>query len=358
MAKETGFIETKQPEAETNPIKKDVDGFKAENKDIFQTKDFATAKYRNNLPQLSDEIFLTDGGLETTLVFHKNVNLSYFASFPLLEKSTGIQLLRDYYRQYAALAKDLEIGFILESVTWRANPDWALKLGYSEKTLNKANRQAISFLEEIRSEFETEKSKMVISGCVGPRGDGYSPLKIMSAPEAQAYHSAQINVFSETQADIVSGFTLNYVEEAVGIALAAQSAKIPAIISFTVETDGKLPSGQTLKEAIEKTDEVTDAFPAYYMINCAHPTHFENVIATDETWVSRIRGIRANSSVKSHAELDESDALDEGNPAEMGHQYRELFGKLKNLRILGGCCGTDFRHIQEIAKACVNRSSN
>jgi S-methylmethionine-dependent homocysteine/selenocysteine methylase len=358
MAKETAFIETKQSGGGTNLIKKDAAGLEVENKHIFQTKEFAPAKYRNDLPQLSDDIFLTDGGLETTLIFHKGVDLPYFASFPLLEKPAGIQLLRDYYRQYAALARNLEVGFIFESVTWRANPDWAAKLGYSEKTLNEANRQAINFLNEIRKEFETEKSKMVISGCVGPRGDGYSPLKMMTAAEAQEYHRAQINVFSETQADMVSGFTLNYVEEAIGIALAAKSAKIPAVLSFTVETDGNLPSGQTLKEAIEKTDKATDDFPAYYMINCAHPTHFENVVTNDEPWLRRIRGIRANSSVKSHAELNESDALDEGNPAELGQQYQGLLGKLTNLRILGGCCGTDFRHIQEIAKACIHRSSN
>jgi S-methylmethionine-dependent homocysteine/selenocysteine methylase len=313
------------------------------------------AKYRNNLPQLSDEIFLTDGGLETTLIFHEGVELPHFMSFPLLENRIGKHRLREYFRPYVQLARDLEVGFILESVTWRANADWGAKLGYSEKALADLNRLAIDFLCEIRDEFETEKSKIIISGCVGPRGDGYNPSNIMSTKEAHQYHAAQICTFSETQADMISAFTLNYVEEAIGIAQAAKSAGIPSVISFTVETDGKLPTGQMLKEAIETVDKETGNAPAYFMINCAHPTHFENVLTADEPWLQKIRGIRANSSAKSHAELDESEELDEGNRAELGGQYRELLKRLKNLNIFGGCCGTDFRHVKEIAGACVTR---
>jgi S-methylmethionine-dependent homocysteine/selenocysteine methylase len=274
-------------------------------------------------------------------------------SFPLLENEAGVSRLREYFRPYARLARDLKVGFILESVTWRANADWGAKIGYSEEALADVNRKAIDLLCEIRDEYETEKTKMVISGCVGPRGDGYNPSNMMLAEEARVYHAPQIKVFSETKADMISAFTLNYIEEAIGIAQAAKSANIPSVISFTVETDGNLPSGQTLKEAIESVDKATGNAPAYYMINCAHPTHFESVLTADESWLQRICGIRANSSVKSHAELDESEELDEGNPFELGQQYRELLGKLKNLKVFGGCCGTDFRHVKEIAGACV-----
>ncbi|HEX8288632.1 MAG TPA: homocysteine S-methyltransferase family protein [Pyrinomonadaceae bacterium] len=315
-----------------------------------------TAKYRNNLPQLAEGIFLTDGGLETTLIFHKKLELPHFMAFPLLETEEGVRHLRDYYVPFVSLARDLKVGFVLESVTWRANSDWGEKIGYSENALAELNRQAIDFLRGIRDEFETEKSKIVISGCIGPRGDGYVPTNAMSSAEAENYHRAQIRAFSETAADMVSAFTLNYVEEAIGITRAAKSAKMPVVISFTVETDGKLPSGQTLKEAIEAVDRETDFYPAYYMVNCAHPTHFESVLKQDESWTKRIRGIRANSSRKSHAELDESIELDEGNPAELGQQYRELVGRLKSLNVVGGCCGTDFRHIKEIAGACLQRS--
>lgn len=329
--------------------------FKDESRQTFTARTSTRAKYRNDLPQTANDVFLTDGGLETTLIFHQGLDLPYFAAFPLLKNSAGVRQLREYYRQYAALARDLAVGFILESVTWRANADWGVKLGYSEKALADVNRRSIEFLREIRDEHETEKSKMVISGCVGPRGDGYNPSKMMTAAAAQDYHAAQIGVFSETEADMISAFTINYVEEAVGIARAAKSAGIPAVISFTVETDGRLPSGQTLADAIKNVDGATDAYPAYFMINCAHPTHFAGVLETDELWLQRIRGVRANSSTKSHAELDESDALDEGDPAELGRQYGRLTDKLKNLKIFGGCCGTDFRHVREIADACVVR---
>jgi S-methylmethionine-dependent homocysteine/selenocysteine methylase len=354
MEKAENFNNRKQLDETTADITNSND-VRNGSKRTSQKRVFETAKYRNNLPQLSDEIFLTDGGLETTLIFHEKVELPLFSSFPLLETQSGVHQLQRNLRPFVTLARDLEVDFILESATWRANADWGKKLGYSEKALANVNRKAIDFLSEIRDEFETEKSKMVISGCVGPRGDGYSPSNMMSVSEAEQYHTAQIRTFSETPADMISAFTLNYVEEAIGIVQAAKSARIPSVISFTVETDGKLPTGQTLKEAIETVDEATDNSPAYFMINCAHPTHFESVLTNDEPWLQRIRGIRANSSVKSHAELDESEELDEGNPVELSRQYRELLKKLKNLNIFGVCCGTDFRHVKEIAGTCIVR---
>ncbi len=311
------------------------------------------AKYRNKLPQLSNGIFLTDGGIETTLIFHEGLELPDFAAFHLLRDKEGYEALRKYFRTYAALARNYEVGFILESPTWRANLDWGMNLDYSEKELADVNRKAIDLLKEIRNEFEDEKTKMVISGCIGPRGDGYNPTNVMSAEEARQYHTAQISIFSETDADMVTAITMNYVEEAIGITKAAKSVGMPVVISFTVETDGKLPTGQTLKDAIESVDEATSNTPAYYMINCAHPAHFESVLIADEPWLERIRGIRANASTKSHAELNDSEELDEGNPVELGRQHRELLSKLKNLNVLGGCCGTDHRHVEEICKVCI-----
>ena len=310
-------------------------------------------KYRSQLPQLTTSFFLTDGGIETTLIFHEGLDLPEFAAFDLLKDEAGSQALRKYFRTYAALANKYDVGLILESATWRANPDWAHQLGYSDKELADLNRQAIELLCQIRTEHETATSPMVISGCIGPRGDGYIPTAVMSAEEAQKYHTMQIETFRQTEADLVTAITMNYVEEAIGIARAAQQADLPVVISFTVETDGKLPTGQTLQEAIERVDEATERAPAYYMINCAHPRHFEHVLASDEPWVERIRGVRANASTKSHAELNESAELDEGDPVEFGQQHRALFGKLTQLSVFGGCCGTDHRHVQAICKACI-----
>jgi S-methylmethionine-dependent homocysteine/selenocysteine methylase len=311
------------------------------------------AHYRANLPQLSNDLFLTDGGLETTLIFQEGIDLPGFAAFALLKHAAGYQALVNYFRTYATLARNYQVGLVLESATWRANPDWATQLGYSSAELTEMNRQAIALLHDIRQESETEQSRMVISGCVGPRGDGYIPTDAMTADEAQRYHQPQIETFRDADADLVTAVTMNYVEEAIGITLAAQAAEMPVVISFTVETDGKLPTGQSLKDAIQQVDAVTNNGPVYYMINCAHPSHFADVLVAGEPWLERIRGLRANASTKSHAELNESETLDDGNPEELGSQYRELLGKFPQINVLGGCCGTDDRHVAAICNACL-----
>jgi S-methylmethionine-dependent homocysteine/selenocysteine methylase len=309
-------------------------------------------KYRKHLPQRSGRMFLTDGGMETTLIYHDGIDLPCFASFTLLKTPEGRELTRGYYARYAAMARRAKLGFVLESPTWRANRDWAEKLGYSLAELASANRAAIDLMVELRNQYETPSSPCVISGNIGPRGDGYNPSQFMSVVEAQAYHGEQIAVFRDTTADMVSAFTMNYINEAVGIARAAQAADLPVVLSFTVETDGRLPTGETLKDAITLVDKVTDAAPVYYMINCAHPTHFRGALATGEPWLKRIGGLRANASRRSHAELDQATKLDEGNPVEFGEQHAELRRLLPHVSVFGGCCGTDHRHVEQISLAC------
>lgn len=311
------------------------------------------AKYRHHLPQLSNELFLTDGGMETTLIFHQGLDLPEFAAFDLLKTEAGYRTIERYFHTYIQIAQQHQVGFILESATWRANPDWGTRLGYSSTALADMNRRAIALLHDIRRDYETAQTPMVISGCIGPRGDGYQADNAMTAEEAADYHRPQIETFQNTDADLVTAITMNDAEEAIGIARVAQYLEMPVVISLTVETDGHLPTGQSLKDAIVQIDEVTDQAPAYYMINCAHPTHFETALANDEPWVTRIRGIRANASQKSHAELNESETLDDGNPEELGHQYRRLLSRLPHINVLGGCCGTDHRHVEAICKACL-----
>ncbi|MCP4360907.1 MAG: homocysteine S-methyltransferase [Chloroflexi bacterium] len=310
------------------------------------------AKYRNNLPQLNGKLFLTDGGVETTLIFHDGFELPQFAAFDILKQAEGVAALRRYYKSYTAVAQAHGVGFILEAPTWRTSANWGDKLGYSTAALANANQQAIALLEDIRSEYENDSSPMVISGCIGSDGDGYTIGTMLTPEQAEQYHAAQINTFRDTKADMVTALTMTYAEEAIGLTRAAQVADMPVVISFTVETDGRLPSGQPLKEAIEQVDAATDNSPVYYMINCAHPTHFEDALAAGEQWTARIGGLRANASAMSHAELDEAEELDDGNPVELGQQYRDLRHKLGNLNVMGGCCGTDCRHIEEIIKAC------
>jgi S-methylmethionine-dependent homocysteine/selenocysteine methylase len=301
--------------------------------------------YRSGLPQLEGDLFATDGGIETTLIFHRGLDLPAFAAFVLLADEQGTEELRRYYAPYVELAGEQGMGLVLETPTWRASPRWAAELGYDETQLEELNRKAIALMEELRDGAE---GTVVISGCIGPQDDGYNPSATLSADEARDYHATQIGTFAGTAADMVTALTMTYADEAIGITRAASDVGLPAAISFTVETDGRLPSGQSLGDAITEVDDATGAGPAYYMVNCAHPTHFEAVLDTGEAWPERIRGLRANASMKSHAELDEAEDLDEGDPADLGARHAALRDKLPNLTVLGGCCGTDHRHVREI----------
>lgn len=308
-------------------------------------------RYRSDLPQLNDTLFLTDGGMETTLIYHQHQELPFFAAFTLLETLKGRQELIRYYERYLALAVRYRTGLILESPTWRANEDWGRALGHSPTSLADLNRAAMNFIAGLRSRDELAGLEVVLSGNIGPRGDGYVPNQQMKVSEAADYHAEQIMTFATTEADLVSAFTINYTEEAIGIAHAARILGMPVVISFTVETDGRLPSGDTLQCAIERIDERTNGHPAYYMINCAHPSHFIGQLDPGAAWLERVRGIRANASKLDHAALNAMTTLDEGDPAELAQRYLELRGLMPSLNIVGGCCGTDHRHVGAMVSA-------
>jgi S-methylmethionine-dependent homocysteine/selenocysteine methylase len=307
------------------------------------------SKYRDQPPQLDADVFLTDGGIETTLIFDDGIELPDFAAFVLLDDPEGREALVRYFDSYAAIAVRDGVGIVLETATWRANPDWAARRGYSLEQLDAANRDAVELLRETRQRHETADTPIVISGCIGPRGDGYQAGAQMTAEEAAAYHARQATVFAEADADLITAITMTYPAEAIGVTEAARAAGMPVVISFTVETDGTLPAGQSLAEAIDMVDRATGSYPIYYMINCAHPTHFAHTLEGDQPWAARIRGIRANASKMSHAELDAAETLDAGDPDELAQDYRALRAELPHLTVLGGCCGTNHRHISAIS---------
>lgn len=304
------------------------------------------------LPQL-DSVFLTDAGLETDLMFNHGIDLPHFASITLLSSPEGVAALENYFRGFLDLAVGKRCGVVLESATWRSSPDWAEPLGYSRSELDGLNSVAIAVLQRLRDEYLAELPAIVISGCIGPRGDGYDPGEIMSVDDARAYHSHQIGNLVTAGADQVSAITMTNVPEAIGIALAARALSIPVAISFTVETDGRLPTGGTLAAALAAVDAATDEYPAYYMINCAHPSHFVTVLESGGDWVGRIGGLRANASRCSHAELDVMSALDRGDAGELATYYREIRERFPSINVLGGCCGTDLSHVTAIANECI-----
>lgn len=300
-----------------------------------------------------DRTYLTDAGVETDMVFNRGFDLPHFASIHLLRTAAGRQALQDYFRDFLELAREAGTGCILESATWRASPDWAAPLGLSQSELSALNGDAVRMLVELKRDFATPDAPVLVSGCIGPRGDGYDPGRITSVAEARAYHGHQARILADAGADLLSAITMTNLPEAIAIAEVAREIGMAAVISFTVETDGRLPDGTSLADAIVETDRRTDGYPSHYMINCAHPTHFMAELAEQLDWTGRIGGIRANASRCSHAELDAMTELDAGDPDELAQLYRQLQRQLPALRVLGGCCGTDLRHVSAIAGRCV-----
>lgn len=250
------------------------------------------------------------------------------------------------------IAADCGVGFILETPTWRSNPDWGAELGSDAVALDRLNRDAVALCRDVRSEWAGRVAPILVSGQIGPRGDGYRAGR-MSPEEAGDYHRPQIAAFARAGADMVAAYTLSTIGEAAGITAAARAVGIPVAISFTVETDGRLASGTGLGDAIGEVDRLTSGGPDYFMVNCAHPTHFRHLFDGNPDWAARIRGIRANASTQSHAELDNATTLDDGDPADLGARYRDLRLLLPTLSVFGGCCGTDHRHVAAIAAACL-----
>ncbi|MGI9540407.1 MAG: homocysteine S-methyltransferase family protein [Miltoncostaeaceae bacterium] len=308
-------------------------------------------KHREALPQLNGRFLITDGGLETDLIFNRGFDLPAFASFPLVGDPKGREALTDYFNGFARIAREGGHGLLLESPTWRANADWAAELGIDMTDVDELNRQAAALLLGLREGYEGGIDPIVVSGNIGPRGDGYVMDTAMDVDEATEYQGRQVEVFADAGVDMVSAFTMTYAAEAAGVVRAANQARVPAAISFTVETDGRLPSGQPLAEAIAEVDGAGDGGPAYYMVNCAHPTHFEDVFEEGGEWTERIAGLRSNASKASHEELDEATELDDGDPAELSQDHVRLKRSLPHLTVLGGCCGTDHRHVGEIGAA-------
>ena len=298
--------------------------------------------------------WLADGGLETSVIFHDGIDLPLFASFHLLESEEGLVALNRYFDRYISLAKAADTGFVLDTATWRSGAFWGRDLGRSEAEMEAVTRAATAFAVEARDRYETVVTPVIVNGVVGPAGDGYQPDALWSAEDAEALHAKQILWMAEAGAEMITAVTMTHTGEAIGVARAAAKAGLPVVISFTVETDGHLPTGQSIGEAIAETDAATGNAPIYYMVNCAHPDHFSAELAGD--WTARVGGVRANASRMSHAELDEAEELDDGNPEEFGELHGAFAARLPNLRMIGGCCGTDDRHIGCAARHVVTQA--
>ena len=305
---------------------------------------------RASFPFPDVPLLLTDGGLETTLIYKNGHALPHFASFVLLDDIKGREDLRRYYDAYLSVAREHGAGLLLDTPTWRASADWGERLGYDEAALRDINLRAAQFLAALCDRLEGDQPPVAIGGSLGPRGDGYSASECMTPAQSEEYHTPQVEALREGGVDFLSALTLTTAAEAIGIARAAQSVRMPAVLSFTVETDGSLPDGASLAETVDAVDTATDCAPAFYMVNCAHPSHFAHCFETDASWTSRIGGLRVNSSKLSHEDLEASTDLDEGNPDELGREIAALCQHLPEARVFGGCCGTSPVHIGAMAR--------
>lgn len=308
------------------------------------------AKYRDALPQLAGGTYLSDGGIETDLIFNHGIEIPEFAAHTLLPDETTRMAVADYFRAYLSMARDLDVGYILDAPTWKAHMHWAESLGANADQLRVANHDSVAFIAGLRDEFADNPKPVVLNAFIGPQGCAYAPETEVAANQSEDYHARQIGWLAETEVDMITAMTFTQSDEAIGVVRAARTAGLPVVVSFTVETDGRLPNGELLGEAIVAVDDATDSNAAYFMVNCAHPDHFSHLFQ-GQAWTRRIRGLRCNASRMSHEELDNCEELDAGNPVELGEQYRALAAHLPWLNIFGGCCGSDLRHIKEIARA-------
>lgn len=292
--------------------------------------------------------WIADAGLETVMIFLEGIELPHFASFFLLDSDAGRAALTRYFDQFVQLASEGSAGFVMDTATWRANMGWAAAMELDAAAIRSANLRATEFARSYRERFETGSLPILVNGVVGPAGDGYRIDTSLTAAEAEDLHGVQIEALADGGVDLVSAVTMTYPAQAIGIARAAARHGLPHVLSFTLETDGRLPDGKTLEAAIAEVDAATGGSPLFYMVNCAHPTHFRDVL--DGRWVGRIGGIRANASRMSHAELDVATDLDDGDPVEFGALYGELGAVLPNLKVIGGCCGSDHRHVSAASR--------
>ncbi|MBN9309913.1 homocysteine S-methyltransferase family protein [Devosia sp.] len=308
---------------------------------------------RHELPQLTGKMFVTDGGIETHMIFNLGQDVPDMSVYLLNMSAAGRELMRDYYRAYIPICRKAGQAFLFDTNTWRANPDWGFRAGLDLAALRRANIEAVAFCRQMQVEFAAAGVDSIVSGVLGPRRDAWQHDRLMTVEESLSYHGMQVEAFAEAGADYVSAYTLTNVPEAVGIARLARRLDLPVVLSFTLETDGNLPGGKPLEVAINEVDAATGDYPAYYMINCVHPIHFAATVRHGGRWVDRIGGLRVNASMKSHAELDNSPELDIGDATDLAQRYARLLPLLPNIRVIGGCCGTDHRHIGAICSTCL-----
>jgi len=314
------------------------------------------------VPTTARPLWVTDGGLEADLIHHHGVDLPGSAAFPLLGTTEGRALLTSYYSGFAQVARRTGTGLLLETPTWRANPDWVVALGGSPQDVRRINLESVVFLAGLgemllasgalstaaktgTSGRQSDDGAFQVRGVIGPKGNGYLPERRPTAEEFADYHSVQAAALCDGGVSWVTAYTLSTLAEAVGVVRAARAHSLKVGICFTVESDGRLPDGSPVAAAVEELWQ--RSAPDGLLLNCASPSHIVRALE-DDGWGRLVTGLRVDASGPSHAELDSSEQLDEGDLQDLVRDFQRLTARLPNLEVVGGCCGSDARHIAEL----------
>lgn len=300
-------------------------------------------------PREDGLLYLAEGGVETEIMYRHGHRLREFAMFELMDDPAAVTDMRDMYRRYLDVAARHGFAVLMAGFDYRASPDWGDKLGYSPEGLREMQHKCIDFLRDAARPYADQLPRVAVAGCIGPRGDAYALNHDITAEEAEAYHAIQMDTLRDCGVDIVWAATINNVPEAVGIARAAAAAGLPLNLSFTLDSDHRLQSGPSLREAIEATDaQAGAAQPDSYGINCSHPLEFEPALEPGD-WVRRIRSLRPNAAKMDKVALCQLGHIEEGDPEDLGRTMGDLARRMPDVDIWGGCCGTWDKHFDRIA---------
>jgi S-methylmethionine-dependent homocysteine/selenocysteine methylase len=292
---------------------------------------------------------LADGGIETRLIYEFGAELPEFASFlPLFRDDRGA--LERIYQSYLRVAADSGLPMQIGTPTWRAHPDCLARLGYGRPDdLARVNRAAVRLLDDLRAQAGLQ-DRVYIAGVIGPRRDGYDPAGAPGTVEARAYHARQAEVLAACGVDLLYAPTFACASELIGVAQAMASTGLPYVLAPVLGEDGRLPDGTALADAIDAVDAAVVPRPLHVMVGCVHPSRVQAIAASGSAGAlpDRVAGIKANASTLPPDQLDKLGRLDEGDCQLFARQMTAL-RRDHGLRVLGGCCGTNDRHIAALA---------
>ncbi len=297
-------------------------------------------------------IILTEGALIERLRRDAAVSLDpHVLHAGFVYDEGGRRALRGLYRQYLDIGLAADLPMIVCTPTWRANP---VRLRLADLADRDANGDGARFVAAIRDEYDAYARQVFIGGLIGCAGDAYKPEEGLSTAAATAFHVTQTVALATAGVDFLFAATLPNVDEALGMAHAMAACRIPYVVSFVLQRDGRLLDGIPLHQAVTMIDEAANPRPLFFMANCVHPRVFEAALASEVSRSGsvheRVIGLQANTSMRSPDELDGRGEVDPGEgPEALANamlRLRRRFGT----KVLGGCCGTDDRHIAWIAR--------